>query len=94
MTTRVYIDYRMADIIELAHGARYNMGSDIGHFNLAICCHYIGDNLHAAGLKYGVDYWFDCSYIRPDGVRYIKYIFKDEGTAMFAKLKGITIDDY
>ena len=93
MTTRVFIDYRMTDIIERSHGARYNMGSDVGHFNLAICCHYIGENLHAAGLKYGVDYWFDCSYIRPDGTRYIKYIFKDEGTAMFAKLKGITVDD-
>jgi len=83
----------MAVIIEQVSAPRNNIGTDIGQYDLAICCHYISKSLHDIGIVYGNDYWFDCSYIHPDGRRYMKYIFKDEPTAMLAKLKGIAVND-
>lgn len=92
--TSAFIIYPIADILDTVMKSPSRPALDSGsyHYYIVICSHYIGENMSAIGLRYDIDYWFDSSYVGPEGIRYVKYCFKDEQTAMLAKLKGINCE--
>lgn len=54
-----------------------------------VCCKITSELSLQYNLRYGEDFWFECSYWDSRGIRIIEFGFKDPQLAFISKLKGI-----
>lgn len=82
--------FKMADILNRVAEFKHTPADiSIHEYYLAVCTIYLTQILYELDIHYEADYYFDGSFIDDQGVRWIKYNFKNPETAMMVKLRGI-----
>jgi hypothetical protein len=88
MTQPVF--FKMADVIkQINEFKNAPVDMNVHEYYLAVCLIYLTEVLQEQEIYFEDDYYFDGSFIDETGVRWLKYQFRREETAMMVKLRGI-----
>jgi len=83
------VDFKIEDVLQRVKNNRSFQVLEQHVYHIGAAVATLVEILFQLDLRHDVDYFFEGSYIDQNGVRWVRFEFKDPESAMMVKIRGV-----